>query len=54
MFKLKVEEWEDMIKTRLPKFYKMEAKTIFFNYFDLEGIRREINDDLEKFYNVIF
>jgi len=50
VFKLKFEEWEDMIKTRLPKFYKMEAKTIFFNYFDLEGIRREINDDLEHFY----
>jgi hypothetical protein len=43
-----------MIKTRLPKFYKMEAKTVFFNYYDLEGIRREINDDLEKFYNVIY
>jgi len=51
VFKLKLEEWEDMIKTRLPKFYKMEAKTVFFNYYDLEGIRREINDDLEKFYN---
>lgn len=32
----------------------MEAKTVFFNYYDLEGIRREINDDLEKFYNVYF
>ena len=31
----------------------MEAKSIFFNYYDLEGIRREINDDLETFYNVI-
>ena len=50
---MKLDEWEEMIKTRIPKFYIMEAKTVFFNYYDLEGMRREINDDLENFYNVI-
>jgi len=51
IFKLQLDEWEDMIKTRMPKFYKMEAKTVFLNYYDLEGIRREITDDLEPFYS---
>lgn len=40
-----------MIKKKIPKFYKMEAKMIFFNFYETEIIRREINDDLESFYN---
>jgi hypothetical protein len=40
-----------MIKSKLPKFYRMEAKCIFFNFFELEIIRREINEDLEHFFN---
>jgi hypothetical protein len=40
-----------MIKSKLPKFYRMEAKCIFFNFFELEIIRREINEDLENFFN---
>ena len=40
-----------MIRTKLPKFYRMEAKCIYFNFFELETIRKEINEDLEKFYN---
>jgi hypothetical protein len=44
-------DWEDRIRTRIPEFYRMEAKCIYFNFFELEIIRREINDDLEKFYN---
>jgi hypothetical protein len=44
-------DWEDRIRTRIPEFYRMEAKSVYFNFFELEIIRREINDDLEKFYN---
>jgi hypothetical protein len=29
----------------------MEARLIFFNFYEPEIIRREINDDLESFYN---
>jgi hypothetical protein len=50
-FDRKVYEWQDMIKTKLPKFYRMEAKCVYFNFFELETIRKEINEDLEKFYN---
>jgi hypothetical protein len=50
-FMMKKLDWEDRIRTRIPEFYRMEAKSIYFNFFELEIIRREINDDLEKFYN---
>ena len=43
----------------MPKFYRMEAQAIFFNFFETEIIRREITEDLEEFWyskikNVVF
>jgi len=49
-FEQKIEEWEIMIKQKLPKYFKMESICIFFNFFELEIIRRQITDDLEYFY----
>ena len=32
----------------MPKFYRMEAQAIYFNFFETEIIRREITEDLEE------
>lgn len=48
-FKILKHEWKEMIKTKIPKFYRMEAKTIYFNYYELEVIRRNMTEDLQKF-----
>ena len=55
----KKQEWEVVVKKYMPKFYRMEAQAIFFNFFETEIIRREITDDLEEFWyskikNVVF
>ena len=55
----KKKEWEVVVKKYMPKFYRMEAQAIFFNFFETEIIRREITDDLEEFWyskikNVVF
>lgn len=49
-FLKKEKEWIDMIKTRIPRFYKLEAKTIHFNYFELEVIRRTMTENLESYF----
>ncbi len=35
----------------MPSFYRMDAQMIFFNFYELEIIRRNITEDLESFYN---
>lgn len=40
-----------MIKTKVPKFFKMDAKVMHFNFYDLERIRKNIDEDLKPFYN---
>ena len=50
-FRIKKRDWQELIRTKIPKFFKMEAKSIFFNFYEPEIIRREIKDDLESFYN---
>lgn len=35
----------------MPAFYKMQAHTIFFNFYEPEIIRRQITEDLEPFYS---
>ena len=52
-------EWKIIVKKYMPKFYRMEAQAIFFNFFETEIIRREITEDLEEFWyskikNVVF
>lgn len=52
-------DWEVVVQKYMPKFYRMEAQTIFFNFFETEIIRREITDELESFWytkikNVVF
>ncbi len=49
-FNRKIEEWEIMIKQKLPKYFRMESVCVYFNFFELEIIRRNITDDLENFY----
>lgn len=44
-------DWKVMIKSKMPKFYRMEAKTLFYNYFELETIRRNMTEDIESFFN---
>ena len=46
----KKEEWEIMIKQKLPKYFRMEWVNLFFNSYELESIRRQITDDLLYFY----
>ena len=58
-FIVKKDELEVVVKKYMPKFYRMEAQAIFFNFFETEIIRREITDDLEEFWyskikNVVF
>lgn len=53
------QDWEIVVKKYMPKFYRMEAQSIFFNFCETEIIRREITDDLEDFWhskikNVVF
>ena len=53
------QDWEVVVKKYMPKFYRMEAQSIFFNFFETEIIRREITDDLEDFWyskikNIVF
>lgn len=50
-FKVKNNEWEEMIRSKIPKFYRMEARVVFFNFYEPEIIRRAITEDLEYFYN---
>lgn len=50
-FTKKEKEWIDVVKTRIPRFYKLEAKTIHFNYFELEIIRRTMTENLEGFFS---
>jgi hypothetical protein len=49
-FNEKVTEWQQMIRSKMPKFYKMEAHLIFFNFYEPEIIRRSIKEDMEYFY----
>lgn len=51
-FKKRVREWELQVKSKMPRFYRMEAKKLHFNFYELETIRREIKEDLENFYKV--
>lgn len=51
MFKMLKQDWKDMIKTRIPKFYRMEAKTLYYNFYELEIIRRSMTEDIESFFN---
>jgi len=50
-FKVLRFDWKEAIKTKIPKFYRMEAKTLYYNYYDLEGIRRNMTEDIETFFN---
>ena len=50
-FKALKYDWREMIKTRMPKFYRMEAKTLFFNFYELEMIRRSMTEDIEPFFS---
>jgi len=49
-FNSKVVDWQRMIKSKMPKFYRMEAHLIFFNFYETEIIRRSIKEDMEAFY----
>lgn len=49
-FKINKMDWKDMIKTKMPKFYRMEAKTLFYNFYELEIIRRNMTEDIEPFF----
>lgn len=49
-FKINKLDWKDMIKTKMPKFYRMEAKTLFYNFYELEIIRRNMTEDIETFF----
>jgi hypothetical protein len=58
-FDKKIKEWELMIKQKIPKYFIMDSITVFFNYYDLEKIRRTLTDDIEYFYgtkekNIVF
>ena len=46
----RISEWEDNIRSKMPKFYRMEARVIFFNFYEPEIIRRSITEDMETFY----
>ncbi len=35
----------------MPKFYRMEARVVFFNFYEPEIIRRSITEDMEYFYS---
>lgn len=50
-FDEKTKEWEQMIRSKIPKFYRMEARIVFFNFYEPEIIRRCITEDMEYFYN---
>jgi len=50
-FKILKYDWKEMIKSKMPKFYRMEAKTLFYNYFELETIRRNMTEDIESFFS---
>lgn len=45
------DDWKEMVKTRIPKFYRMEAKTLYYNFYELEVIRRSMTEDIESFFN---
>ena len=58
-FNKKYIDWVTVCKKYMPKFYRMEAQAVSFNFFETEIIRREITDDLEKFWyskikNIVF
>jgi hypothetical protein len=46
----RISEWEDNVRSKMPKFYRMEARVIFFNFYEPEIIRRSITEDMESFY----
>ena len=50
-FKMLKYDWKDMIKSKMPKFYRMEAKTLFYNFYELETIRRNMTEDIESFFS---
>jgi len=50
-FNEKVIDWRKMVRSKMPKFYRMQARVIFFNFYETEIIRRLINEDLEYFFN---
>ena len=50
-FKMNKYDWKEMIKSKMPKFYRMEAKTLFYNYYELETIRRNMTEDIETFFS---
>lgn len=50
-YNTKVANWEDNIRSKMPKFYRMEARVVFFNFYEPEIIRRSITEDMEYFYN---
>ena len=43
--------WKEQIKTKIPKYFKMDARCMHFNFYDLERIRKNIDEDLKPFYN---
>lgn len=49
-FRDRISEWEDNIRSKMPKFYRMEARVVFFNFYEPEIIRRSITEDMESFY----
>lgn len=49
-FLKKKESWEMIVQKYMPKFYRLEALPIYFNFFETEIIRREITEDLESFW----
>ena len=58
-FEKKKKNWKIVCKKYMPKFYKMNAQCVKFNFYETEIIRREITEDLEDFWytkikNVVF
>lgn len=50
-FKILKYDWKEMLKSKMPKFYRMEAKTLFYNFYELEVIRRNMTEDIESFFS---
>lgn len=50
-FKMNKSDWKENVKSKMPRFYRMEAKTLFYNYYELETIRRNMIEDIETFFS---
>ena len=44
-------DWKEQLKTKLPRYFKMDSRCMHFNFYDLEKIRKNIDEDLKPFYS---